>query len=57
LKKKGLSLKIKKTEQTGKSGLADDWIYGINPLFEAIKAGRRIKKIFLSSGSTKKRRK
>jgi len=34
--------------------LADDWIYGINPLFEAIKAGRRIKKIFLSSGRHEK---
>jgi 23S rRNA (guanosine2251-2'-O)-methyltransferase len=54
LKKKELSLKIKKTEQPGKSGLADDWIYGINPLFEAIKAGRRIKKIFLSSGRHEK---
>ncbi len=47
-------MKIKKTEQTGKSGLADDWIYGINPLFEAIKAGRKIKKIFLSSGRHEK---
>jgi 23S rRNA (guanosine2251-2'-O)-methyltransferase len=41
-------------EQTGKSGSADNWIYGINPLFEAIKAGRKIKKIFLSSGRHEK---
>jgi 23S rRNA (guanosine2251-2'-O)-methyltransferase len=47
-------LKIKKRERTGKSGLADDWIYGFNPLFEAIKAGRKIKKIFLSSGRHEK---
>lgn len=47
-------MKIKKTEQPGKSGLAEDWIYGINPLFEAIKAGRKIKKIFLSSGRHEK---
>lgn len=34
--------------------MADDWICGINPLFEAIKAGRNIKKIFLSSGRHEK---
>lgn len=54
LKKKESSLKIKKRERTGKSGSADDWIYGFNPLFEAIKAGRKIKKIFLSSGRHEK---
>jgi 23S rRNA (guanosine2251-2'-O)-methyltransferase len=53
-KKKGLSLKTRERERTGKSGSADDWIYGINPLFEAIKAGRTIKKIFLSSGRHEK---
>jgi 23S rRNA (guanosine2251-2'-O)-methyltransferase len=42
-------LKTQKRERTGKSGSADDWIYGINPLFEAIRSGRKIKKIFLSS--------
>jgi 23S rRNA (guanosine2251-2'-O)-methyltransferase len=43
-------LKIKKRELTGKSESVDGWICGINPLFEAMSAGRRIKKIFLSSG-------
>lgn len=47
-------MKIKKRSLTGRSGSADDWIYGFNPLFEAIKAGRTIKKIFLSSGRREK---
>jgi 23S rRNA (guanosine2251-2'-O)-methyltransferase len=42
-------LKIKKTGQTGKSEPADEWIYGLNPVIEAIKAGRNIRCIFLSS--------
>ncbi len=42
-------MKIKKTGQTGKSKPADEWIYGLNPVIEAIKAGRDIKCIFLSS--------
>jgi 23S rRNA (guanosine2251-2'-O)-methyltransferase len=49
-KKKGLSLKIRKTEQTGKSGSDSDWIYGLNPVLEAIRSGRKIKSIFISSG-------
>ena len=47
-------MKIKKRELTGKSGSADDWIYGFNPLFEAIRAGRTIRKIYLSSGRHEK---
>lgn len=31
-----------------------EWIYGINPVFEAIRAGRSIKKIFISSGRHEK---
>jgi 23S rRNA (guanosine2251-2'-O)-methyltransferase len=42
-------LKTKKTEQTGKSGSDREWIYGLNPLREAIKSGRAIKCIFLST--------
>ena len=38
-KKKGLSLKIRKTEQIGKSGSGSDWIYGLNPVLEAIRSG------------------
>lgn len=42
-------MKIKKTGQTGKSRSDSEWIYGINPVMEALRAGRKIKKIFLSS--------
>lgn len=35
--------------QTGKSRSDNEWIYGLNPVIEALKAGRKIKKIFLSS--------
>jgi 23S rRNA (guanosine2251-2'-O)-methyltransferase len=47
-------LKIRKKGPAGRSGPAEDWIYGINPLFEAIMAGRKIKTIFLSSGRHEK---
>lgn len=40
-------MKIRKTEQTGRS--SSEWIYGLNPVLEAIRAGRDIKCIFLSS--------
>ncbi len=42
-------MKIRKTGQTGKSRSDSEWIYGINPVIEALRAGRKIKKIFLSS--------
>jgi len=42
-------LKIKRTGQTGKSRSDSEWIYGINPVMEALRAGRKINKIFLSS--------
>ena len=50
LKKKGSSLKTRKTELTGKSRSDSEWIYGLNPVLEAIRAGRFIKCIFVSSG-------
>jgi 23S rRNA (guanosine2251-2'-O)-methyltransferase len=37
-------------EQTGRSKSGSEWIYGLNPVLEAIRAGRGIKGIFLSSG-------
>jgi 23S rRNA (guanosine2251-2'-O)-methyltransferase len=43
-------LKIKKTGQTGRSGLDREWIYGVNPVLEALRAGRDMKSIYLSSG-------
>jgi 23S rRNA (guanosine2251-2'-O)-methyltransferase len=33
--------------QDGKSS-GDEWIYGLNPVLEAIRAGRRVKSVFLS---------
>jgi 23S rRNA (guanosine2251-2'-O)-methyltransferase len=42
-------LKTKRTELTGKSRQDSEWIYGLNPVLEAIRAGRHIKGIYLSS--------
>ncbi|MDI6891106.1 MAG: 23S rRNA (guanosine(2251)-2'-O)-methyltransferase RlmB [Thermodesulfovibrionales bacterium] len=41
-------MKIKRTERTGRSRSDSEWIYGLNPVLEAIRAGRNIKGIFLS---------
>jgi len=43
-------LKTKRTERTGRSRSGREWIYGLNPVFEALRAGRKIKSIYLSSG-------
>jgi 23S rRNA (guanosine2251-2'-O)-methyltransferase len=48
--RKELSLKTRREEQTGKSKLDKGWIYGLNPVLEAILAGRNIEIIFISSG-------
>ncbi|NWF51808.1 MAG: 23S rRNA (guanosine(2251)-2'-O)-methyltransferase RlmB [Nitrospirae bacterium] len=45
-------MKTKKLGQTGGSGLEYDFIYGLNPVLEALKAGRNIKEIFLSTSRT-----
>ena len=37
------------TGQTGKSRSDSVWIYGVNPVIEAIRAGRKIKAIFISA--------
>jgi 23S rRNA (guanosine2251-2'-O)-methyltransferase len=42
-------LKTKKTGQNGRLKSANEWVYGLNPVFEAVKAGRNIKGICLSS--------
>ncbi|OGW38443.1 MAG: 23S rRNA (guanosine(2251)-2'-O)-methyltransferase RlmB [Nitrospirae bacterium RBG_13_39_12] len=42
-------MKTKKTGQTGKLRSGSEWIYGLNPVLEAIKAGRNIKNIYISS--------
>ena len=43
-------MKTRRKELTGKSRSDSEWIYGLNPVLEAIKAGRFIKCIFVSSG-------
>lgn len=43
-------MKTKKTEPTGKSGSDSEWIYGLNPVLEAMRAGRNITGIFIASG-------
>ena len=42
-------MKIKKTGQTGKSRSDSKWIYGLNPVLEAIRAGRKIRTLYISS--------
>ncbi len=41
-------MKTGKTERAGKSGSHDEWIYGLNPVLEAIRSGRQVKTAFLS---------
>ncbi len=36
-------------EQTGKSRSIERWIYGLNPVLEAIRSGRKVKSVLLSS--------
>jgi len=47
-------LKIKKTGQTGRLRSDSEWIYGLNPVLEALRAGRNIKGIFISSSRHEK---
>jgi 23S rRNA (guanosine2251-2'-O)-methyltransferase len=47
-------LKIKKTGLTGKSRSDLEWLYGLNPVLEAIRAGRKINSILISSGRHQK---
>jgi len=43
-------LKTRKQALTGRSRPVKEWIYGLNPILEAMRAGRNIDVIFLSSG-------
>ena len=42
-------MKIKETGQTGKSRSDSELIYGLNPVLEAIRAGRKIRALYISS--------
>lgn len=43
-------MKTKRIEQSGGLRQDSEFIYGLNPVLEALKAGRKIREIFLSSG-------
>ena len=43
-------MKTRKKERIGKSGSDKEWIYGLNPVLEAIRAGRDIRRILVSAG-------
>lgn len=43
-------MRIRQTGQTGRSRSDKEWIYGLNPVLEALRAGRNIKYILLSTG-------
>jgi len=42
-------LKTRKTGPAGRLRSADEWIYGLNPVLEAVRSGREVKAVFLSS--------
>jgi 23S rRNA (guanosine2251-2'-O)-methyltransferase len=41
-------LKTGKTGRGGRSRSHDEWVYGLNPVLEAIRSGRQVKTVFLS---------
>lgn len=41
-------MKTGKKGQAGRSRSHDEWVYGLNPVLEAIKSGRQVKTVFLS---------
>jgi 23S rRNA (guanosine2251-2'-O)-methyltransferase len=47
-------LKTRKTGQAGKSRSHEEWIYGLNPVREAIRSGRKIKSVIISSSRKEK---
>jgi 23S rRNA (guanosine2251-2'-O)-methyltransferase len=49
-------LKTLKKTRSGKSGSREEWIYGLNPVLEALHAGRQIKSVFIASSRRDKTR-
>ncbi len=47
-------MKIKKRGPAGKSRSSEEWIYGLNPVLEAVRSGREVKTVFLSSARKEK---
>jgi 23S rRNA (guanosine2251-2'-O)-methyltransferase len=50
LKKEGSFLKTREKAPAGRSRSAEEWLYGLNPVLEAVRSGREIKAVFISSG-------
>jgi 23S rRNA (guanosine2251-2'-O)-methyltransferase len=48
LSRKGSFLRTRKKEQPGRSKSPEEWIYGLNPVLEAVRSGRKIRAVFLS---------
>lgn len=48
-------MKIRDTGQTGKLRSDSEWIYGLNPVIEAIKAGRDVKSVYISKTRREKK--
>jgi 23S rRNA (guanosine2251-2'-O)-methyltransferase len=42
-------LKTRKTSQPGRSRSPDSWIYGLNPVIEAIRSGREVRTVIVSA--------
>ncbi len=42
-------MKTGKTGRDGRSKSHDEWVYGVNPVLEAIRSGRQVKAVFLSA--------
>ncbi|MDA8078775.1 MAG: 23S rRNA (guanosine(2251)-2'-O)-methyltransferase RlmB [Nitrospiraceae bacterium] len=41
-------MKTKRSGQAGKSGSPEEWVYGLNPVLEALRSGRKVRTVFIS---------
>ncbi len=41
-------MKTRRTGPAGKSGSPEEWVYGINPVLEALRSGRGVRTVFIS---------
>jgi 23S rRNA (guanosine2251-2'-O)-methyltransferase len=48
------SLRTKKKELPGRSRSPEEWIYGLNPVLEALRGGRRVSSVYLSASRREK---
>jgi 23S rRNA (guanosine2251-2'-O)-methyltransferase len=52
--KREWSLRTSRKEQPGRSRSPEEWIYGLNPVLEALRAGRKISAVYLSASRREK---